>query len=1330
MAPSRRLSNGRSPMVNKQSQITAFFSPGKGSTPESSASPVQSKKTPNPNTVPLHPRTFSPQLKQKKPLLVVGPAPKTTNRTSSPSADTPSNAAKKSYSDDVVGKRVKVFWPQDDAWYEGYIKSFDKESGKHLVLYDDAEEEVLELVNEKIEILEDAAKSFRRLRRASSVCEIKTPEKEKSDEERGKEARRPPQKTPGCDVRVVEKDTSEEDNDGDDDSMDEDWCDSVKETADAASEASEMEEEEIVVEMERSNKARGKASRKRGVPGGEGSVSVKKSRISATAGKNSLSNTPDGNARSVTGPPSSVERDASPCTLNNIFIGDGSPCTLNNILTGDAAERYNLRETEKFRFLGEKRRDAKGRRPGDANYDPRTLYLPSDFLKSLTGGQRQWWEFKSMHMDKVLFFKMGKFYELFEMDAHIGAKELDLQYMKGEQPHCGFPEKNFALNVEKLAKKGYRVLVVEQTETPEQLEVRRKEMGSKDKVVRREICAVITKGTLTDGEIVSMNPDASYIISVTEDWQSLEAQNDTTVIGVCVADVSTSRFIIGQFEDDTDRHCLSSVLSELRPVEIVKPANMLCPETERVLLRHTRNPLINDLLPLVEFWDAQKTIDEVRHIYKKFRDQVTDYVVCGDTREPDDLGQLPDVLSSLIKDGDKHALSAFGGCLFYLRQAFLDETLLRFGKFEPLPCSASGLFNDIPKLHMVLDSAALENLEIFENSKNGGISGTLYAQLNHCVTAFGKRLLKNWLARPLYHMGSIVERQDAIACLKGLSSAVKFREELSRLPDMERLLARLFASCEASGRNANEVVLYEDAARKQLKEFILALRGCQSMIQACTSLSSILDTVESNFLQGLLTPGRALPNIFSILKHFEDAFDWSGADQSGRIVPHKGVDLEYDSAVSSMLEIECGLKKHLEEQKKVLKDKSIKYVTVGKESFLLEVPESLQGKVPQDYELRSSKKGFFRYWTPKIKELLTELSQAAAAKESKLKTILQRLVGQFCEHHIKWRQLVSTTAELDVLISLSIASNYYEGPTCRPTIKGPSCSSEYTPSLSAKGLGHPVLRSDNLSQGSFVPNDVTIGGEGHASFLLLTGPNMGGKSTLLRQVCLATILAQVGANVPAESFELFPVDQIFVRMGAKDHIMSGQSTFLTELSETAAMLSSATRNSLVVLDELGRGTSTSDGQAIAQSVLEHFICKIGCRGIFSTHYHRLAVEYEKDPKVALCHMGCRVGKEAGGIEKVTFLYRLTPGACPKSYGVNVAHLAGLPDSVVRKAAHKSSEFESNYGKFGHRFASLDLATVVQEVLRAATSMNWHGDSHSTPVSTLVELQGRVRLLLQ
>ncbi|KAK9093562.1 hypothetical protein Syun_028473 [Stephania yunnanensis] len=1276
MAPSRRNSNGRSPLVNQQRQITSFFTkatttPPPPPPPSSSITPLNPNPNPSPSPSPnsTTPSTSSSESKRKKAVLVIGP----TQEGGSPK--TPEPAAKRAYGEEVVGRRVRVYWPLDESWYEGVVKVFDEFSGKHLVQYDDAEEERLELGRERIEWVEEAVTSFKRLKRKMSGQKDRVLKDLKGeDDEDGNEGGRGRRRSVSKKMVVMEEEEGKEENaveeesgrDGDDDSGDEDWGSKMeKESVDEDSEEMDLEEEEEEEKGEDSPASSKKASkrslgsRKRKSLSEEKPGLVKKNKSSGNGKEGKLK----------------ISHDVSGCLTQPI----------NSMLTSDATERFGAREAEKFWFLGVERRDAKKRSPGDVDFDPRTLYLPPDFLKSLTGGQRQWWEFKSKHMDKVLFFKMGKFYELFEMDAHIAAKELGLQYMKGEQPHCGFPEKNFAINLEKLARKGFRVLVVEQTETPEQLDARRKEMGTKDKVVKREICAIVTKGTLTEGEVLASCPDTSYILALTESFEVVENQ---LVIGVCVVDVSTSRFMVGQFSDDSDRTLLCSLLSELRPVEIIKPARVLCPESEKALLRHTRNPLVNDLVPIMEFWDADRTVDEVKKFYGHLKGQSVSgslkNVVSGDliSSSPEKgLKCFPDVLSELVRLG-KHgatALSAFGGCLFYLRQAFLDETLLRYAKFELLP--HLGHHDITQKPYMVLDSAAIENLEILENNKNGGSSGTLYEQLNHCVTAFGKRLLKSWFARPLFHTVLIRERQDAVAALKGkaLPSVLEFRKQLVKLPDMERLLARLFASSEANGRNANKVVLYEDASKKHIQEFVTALYGCELMVRACSSFSAITKDVESSLLYRLLTPGQGLPDMSSVISHFKDAFDWTEAESSGRIIPREGADADYDSACKTLREVESSLEKHLKEQRKVLGESSITYVTVGKDVYLLEVPESLRGSIPRDYELRSSKKGFSRYWTPQIKKLLGELSLAEAEKEASLKSILQRMIGSFCDHHLKWRHLVSGISELDVLISLAIASDYYEGPSCRPTILEAPSSSE-VPRLSAKALGHPVLRSDALGRGTFVPNDVSIGGSHHASFILLTGPNMGGKSTLIRQICMCVILAQLGADVPAEEFELSPVDQIFVRMGARDHIMAGQSTFLTELKETASMLSSATRHSLVALDELGRGTSTSDGQAIAESVLEHFVRKINCRGLFSTHYHRLAVDYQNDSQVSLRHMACQVGKGASGVEEVTFLYRLTPGACPKSYGVNVARLAGLPESILQKATIKSREFEAVYGR--------------------------------------------------
>ncbi|KAL9263429.1 DNA mismatch repair protein MSH6-like protein [Drosera capensis] len=1311
MAPTRGpSSNGRSPLVNQQRQITAFFSKSLSASSPSPSPPPVSKRNPkrrkisghvnpnpdcssasSPSTTPSAPNPKSrsdvgnPKLISdvEKPVLVIG------NRESLETG----RVSKGLYGEEVAGRRIRVYRAMDGEWYEGCVRLFDKMSRKHLVEFDDNEDEWLDLSVEKIEWAEEGlVRRLRRSRRRVLVVD--------DDEEDGEEGN-------VCN--------------GDSDSGEEDWGKSAEDKV-----VEDSVEDDDLADKEDEVEVRKRRKREVGSMGGK----LKANQV-VTAGSSKKKKT------SGSGISSGADK------LADITIGQGkyeaSGAFLKNVVPSNVVDRFGNREVEKFPFLGKNRRDAIKRRPGEENYDPRTLFLPPEFLKHLSSGQRQWWEFKSKHMDKVLFFKMGKFYELFEMDAHVGVKELDLQYMKGEQPHCGFPEKNFSTNLEKLASKGYRVLVVEQTETPEQLEMRRKEEGSKDKVVRREICAVVTKGTLTEGEILSSNPDASYLMAVAESSPLSSDHIMEKTIGVCVVDIATSRVILGQFKDDAECSALRCLLYVLRPVEIIKPAKSLGLETEKVLARCTRNPLVNELIPGLEFWDADKTICEVKTFYNCSSSQTTSSS-CGPVQQKnsgclvkDGLGYLPDVINehATMLDDERIALSALGGAIFYLRQAFLDETLLRYAKFEKLQCTN---FKDVlHKHHLVLNASALENLEIFENSKDGKSAGTLYARLNHCITASGKRLLRTWLARPLYNLEAIMARQDAIAGLRGnnMSLSLNFRKELSKLPDMERLLARLFASSDSNGRNANKIVLYEDAARRQLQEFIATLRGFELMNQACLHLGSITSSVGSELLRHLLIPGKGRLDTSSILEHFRNAFDWEKASNSGRIIPHVGIEMEYDSACEKIKDIESSLREHLQEQKKLLRDTSIAYVTVGKDSYLLEVPEYLQGTVPRDYELRSSKKGFFRYWTSDIKKMLGELSKAESAKESSLRGILQRLIGRFCEHHMEWRKSISNVAELDVLISLAIACKYSEGPSCRPILSRHS-SGDGMPYLIAKSLGHPLLQSDSFRMGTFVPNNVTIGGDDHARFILLTGPNMGGKSTLLRQVCLAVILAQVGADVPAVHFELSLVDKIFVRMGAKDQIMTGQSTFLTELSETAAMLTCATQDSLVALDELGRGTSTSDGQSIAGSVLEYFVRKVQCRGMFSTHYHRLAVDYKDIPEVSLCHMACHVGKGVEGMEEVTFLYKLTPGACPKSYGVNVARIAGIPDQVLQAAISKSRDFEATYGKsnkvvkHGSRGTDEEVLVFIRNLIRVVANLG----NKTTAIKVLIEYQKQAMDLLK
>lgn len=334
--------------------------------------------------------------------------------------------------------------------------------------------------------------------------------------------------------------------------------------------------------------------------------------------------------------------------------------------------------------------------------------------------------------------------------------------------------------------------------------------------------------------------------------------------------------------------------------------------------------------------------------------------------------------------------------------------------------------------------------------------------------------------------------------------------------------------------------------------------------------------------------------------------------------------------------------------------------------------------VPRTWEGMQGKKGIKRYTNAALKDLVAAREAALDAKDKAQSGILQGILRQFAERQALWAAAVDAVAQLDALMSLAVAASCASGPMTRPKLLPWTASDSPNgscPVFCAKGLCHPA--GIGGSGGTFVPNDVILGGD-TAPFVVLTGPNMGGKSTLMRQVCLAAVAAQIGAWLPAEGVAMTPADAVFVRMGARDRIMLGQSTFFVELSETAAALARATPHSLVALDELGRGTSTTDGAAIASAVLNHLAAKVRCRGVFATHYHHIADAHAEDPAVAIKHMACAVtpAAEAGGVDEVTFLYRLSAGACPKSYGVNVARLAGLPEAVVRRAAVVSEQSEA------------------------------------------------------
>lgn len=969
----------------------------------------------------------------------------------------------------------------------------------------------------------------------------------------------------------------------------------------------------------------------------------------------------------------------------------------------------------KWSWLTTDRKDANGRRPDHPDYNPRTLFVPPQAKKEETPAMQQWWDIKSKNMDTVLFFKVGKFYELFHMDADVGMQELDLIYMKGDKAHSGFPEISYGKFSDALVEKGYRIARVEQTETPEMMKERNSSISKgKSKVVNRELCSVLSRGTrtfcfldLSRSESAAGQSSPALILAIvekvlTKDGSAMDVEIDENApppavceYGVCMVDAATATFTLGQFADSEERPRLRTLLTQLTPAEVIMERKGLSEKS--VGLRKMLAPLamVTELRPKEEFWGAQTTLKEITK---------GNYFTSSDDKKDAEQGSManwPAVLKAAVEGGEDGALcvAALGGALWHLKRSLIDHDLVSMGRFNayvpPDDMSEEGFTAKVAAVksgegsslrrsgqdHMILDGVALENLEILRNSFDGGEKGSLWAHMNRCGSAFGRRLLHDWLCKPLLSVDSINMRLDAVDQLMDslAPEAIELRKILSKLPDIERLLSRVHSMGSlhrATEHPESRAVMYENdkyGARKVL-DFIECMEGLE---KACRvpEIASQGEEITSVLLKRCLLhedSGGQFPEIAGQIKWFHTIFDAKKAKSDKWIKPKEGVHPHYDETKQKIVDIKEELQAHLSQVKKELRCSTIVYHHAAKEAYQLECPESL--KVPESkYELISKKKGCRRFWTDFIREKVQELAECDSELDKVEKDQMRSIFARFDEHRDLWVSAVSCLSLLDALLALAAVSS--EQDCCRPVFKEPGADVE--PFLRFEVARHPSI-CQTYQGGEFIPNDATLGpvsNDGAPRMLILSGPNMGGKSTLLRQTCLVAVMAQVGCYVPASSAELTPVDRIFTRVGASDKILSGMSTFFVELSETATILHHATPHSLVILDELGRGTSTFDGTAIAHAVVSYLVKKSKCLSMFATHYHSVVEEWGSHPEVFSGHMDCLV--EGDDLDqRVTFLYKLADGPCPKSFGINVARLAQLPHEVLVAAKRKSEEFEA------------------------------------------------------
>ncbi|KAJ5579892.1 DNA mismatch repair protein msh6 [Penicillium hispanicum] len=898
-------------------------------------------------------------------------------------------------------------------------------------------------------------------------------------------------------------------------------------------------------------------------------------------------------------------------------------------------------------------KDMDGNPPGHPDYDPRTIYIPPLAWSNFSPFEKQYWEIKQKFWDTVVFFKKGKFYELYENDATIGHQLFDLKLTdRVNMRMVGVPEMSLPHWANQFVAKGFKIARVDQSESALGKEMRERDAkkgGKEDKIIKRELSSVLTAGTLVEGSMLQ-DDMSTYCVAIKE-----AIVDDVPAFGLAFVDTATGQFFISEFVDDVDMTKFETFVAQTRPQEMLLEKGCISQKALRILKNNTGPTTIwNYLKPGREFWEADITVREL---------DASEYFV---SQDDENITAWPEALR---QGREKELLmSAFGALVQYLRILKIERDLITIGNFtwyDPIKKASS----------LVLDGQTLINMEIFANSFDGGVDGTLFQLLNRCITPFGKRTFKQWVCHPLMDAHRINSRLDAVDALNADPSVRdQFSSQLTKMPDLERLISRVHAgNCKA-------------------QDFVRVLEGFE---QIDYTVGLLKESGAGEGIIGQLISG--MPDLASPLGYWKTAFDRSKAKENGILVPEPGVESDFDNSQEIIEQLHKDLDNLLKKARRDLGSTAICYRDNGKEIYQLEVPIKVKN-VPKDWDQMSATKQVKRYYFPELRSLIRKLQEAQETHSQIVKEVAGRFHARFDENYGMWLTAVRVIAQLDCLISLAKASSSLGQPSCRPIFVEDERSV-----LEFEELRHPCLLT---AVEDFIPNDVQLGGK-KANIDLLTGANAAGKSTVLRMTCVAVIMAQIGCYLPCKSARLTPVDRIMSRLGANDNIFAAQSTFFVELSETKKILSEATPRSLVILDELGRGTSSYDGVAVAQAVLHHIATHIGALGFFATHYHSLAAEFENHPEISPKRMAIHVDDTE---RRVTFLYKLESGVAEGSFGMHCASMCGIPNKVIECAEtaaqqweHTSRLKESLERRKGGGFVGLGWWSDVAWALRESTA---------------------------
>lgn len=797
----------------------------------------------------------------------------------------------------------------------------------------------------------------------------------------------------------------------------------------------------------------------------------------------------------------------------------------------------------------------------------------------LTPMLKQYLEVKAQCPDKILFFRLGDFYEMFNDDALTASRELDLTLTgrgvgnKERVPMCGVPFHSADTYIERLVHKGYKVAICEQMEDPKTVKG----------IVKRKIIKVITPGTITLENAVASKKN-NYISCV--------CARDTS-IAVALMDVTTGECLWSLCNAGAMDDVLFDIFSVYEPSELI-------------------------------YAHMDEYMDAVQAYLRSRLAQCAVTPFAADDAADYEAVAVRYFGAEAVEEA-KGAAACIGMLLTYVGEVMQSDI---------------GHINSLERIdnerRLVIDAASLRHLEITQNVRDGGRKGTLLSILDKTKTAMGGRLLRKWLEAPLVRMADITMRQDAV---EEILSHEIMRQDLAdtmdRIYDFERILTRIETGT---------------ASPKDL----VALR---ESLAAIPQLRHILEQADADLLQRLCGRIQTHDDMYDLLCR-------SIKDDPGLVIRNGGVIRDgYSAELDEIRSIAANSKAYLKELEEQEKEKTGIKMKIGYTKvfgYYFEISHANTKPIPDYYVRKQTLVNAERYITPALKEFEVKV----LTSQERMLELEYQLFGQLrrdIQGHIReMQQTARAIARVDCLYSLACAAhdNHY----IRPGLNTKQA-------VQIKDGRHPIIEKF-LKDELFVPNDVTLNHSSH-EILVITGPNMAGKSTYMRQVAVLVLMAQTGSFIPAREASICPVDRIFTRIGASDDILSGQSTFMVEMKEVSYILSHATERSLLILDEIGRGTSTFDGMSIARAVIEYCLKHIHALTLFATHYHELTDMADTSEKIKNYTVAV---KERG--KNIKFLRRIIPGGADRSYGLHVARLAGLPESLLKRADVILSELES------------------------------------------------------